>query len=168
MRRNWILFICEYFCLRTVKVMERFVFFIPCHYLFQYSYEPHHDKTNKMSVRTAKTQISLGICPVWSESSLSAWRKLGSLATHWAHTLIRLGGCPGWSESSLGALSFCWFCHVVALICIWGELDNAKNKPYKIGMFLYSPDSTCTVWKLIWSRLNAQCWKPILQNQQDR
>ena len=47
--------------------------------------EPRHDKTNKMSVRPAKTQISLGICPVWSESSLSAWRKLGSLATHWAH-----------------------------------------------------------------------------------
>ena len=28
-----------------------------------------HDKTNKMSVRSAKTQISLGIHPVWSESS---------------------------------------------------------------------------------------------------
>ena len=39
-----------------------------------------------MSVRPAKTQISLGICPVWSESSPSAWRKLGSLATHWAHS----------------------------------------------------------------------------------
>ena len=39
-----------------------------------------------MAVRPAKTQISLGICPVWSESSLSAWRKLGSLATHWAHS----------------------------------------------------------------------------------
>ena len=39
-----------------------------------------------MSVRPAKTQISLGIRPVWSESSLSAWRKLGSLATHWAHS----------------------------------------------------------------------------------
>ena len=25
-------------------------------------------------------------CPVWSESSLSTWRKLGSLATHWAHS----------------------------------------------------------------------------------
>ena len=37
-------------------------------------------------VRPAKTQISLGIRPVWSESSLSAWRKLGSLATHWAHS----------------------------------------------------------------------------------
>ena len=48
--------------------------------------EPRHDKTNKMSVRPAKTQISLGIRPVWSESSLSAWRKLGSLATHWAHS----------------------------------------------------------------------------------
>ena len=33
-----------------------------------------HDKTNKVAVRPAKTQISLGICPVWSESSL---------CTHW-------------------------------------------------------------------------------------
>ena len=39
-----------------------------------------------MSVRPAKTQISLGIHAVWSESSLSARRKLGSLATHWAHS----------------------------------------------------------------------------------
>ena len=37
-------------------------------------------------VRPAKTQISLGIRPVWSESSLSAWRNLGSLSTHWAHS----------------------------------------------------------------------------------
>ena len=36
------------------------------------SYEPRHDKANKMSVRPAKTQISLGIRPVWSESSLYA------------------------------------------------------------------------------------------------
>ena len=34
--------------------------------------EPRHDKTNNMSVRPAKTQISLGIRPVWSESSLCA------------------------------------------------------------------------------------------------
>ena len=39
-----------------------------------------------MTVRPAKTQISLGIHPVWSESSLSVWRKLGSLSTHWAHS----------------------------------------------------------------------------------
>ena len=38
----------------------------------QYSswYEPRHDKTNTMSVRPAKTRVSLGIRPVWSESSL--------------------------------------------------------------------------------------------------
>ena len=34
--------------------------------------EPPHDKTNKMTVRPGKTQISLGIHPVWSESSLCA------------------------------------------------------------------------------------------------
>ena len=52
--------------------------------LYIYIYEPGHNKTDKITVRLAKTQISLGIRPVWSESSLSAWRKLGSLPTHWA------------------------------------------------------------------------------------
>ena len=35
-------------------------------------YEPPHDKTNNVAVRLAKTQISLGIRPVWSQSSLCA------------------------------------------------------------------------------------------------
>ena len=35
-------------------------------------FEPPHNKTNKMTVRPAKTQISLGIRPVWSEYSLCA------------------------------------------------------------------------------------------------
>ena len=43
-------------------------------------------KPTKWHVHPVKTQISLGIRPVWSESSLSAWRKLGSLATRWAHS----------------------------------------------------------------------------------
>ena len=47
--------------------------------------EPQHDKTNKVTVRPAKTQISLGIRPVF---------------------LL--------NESSLDAHSFCWFCHVAA------------------------------------------------------
>ena len=33
-----------------------------------------------------RTHISLGIHPVWSESSLSAWRHFGCWATHWAHS----------------------------------------------------------------------------------
>ena len=43
-------------------------------------------KQTKWHVRPAKTQITLGIRPVWSESSLSAWRKLRSLATQWGHS----------------------------------------------------------------------------------
>ena len=39
-----------------------------------------------MIVRPAKTEIKLGIRQVWAESSLSAWRKLGFLTTHWAHS----------------------------------------------------------------------------------
>ena len=62
----------------------------------------------KWHVRPAKFQISLGICPVWSESLLSAWQKLGSLATHWAH-----------SEDSdlslrLAYMPLCRFCHALA------------------------------------------------------
>ena len=34
------------------------------------TFEPPHDKTNKMTVCPVETQISLGVCPVWSESSL--------------------------------------------------------------------------------------------------
>ena len=34
--------------------------------------EPPHDKTNKMTVCPAKTEISLGLRPVWSESLLCA------------------------------------------------------------------------------------------------
>ena len=47
---------------------------------------PLHEKTNNMTVFPAKTQIGLGIHPVWSEFSLSTWRKLGSLATHRVHS----------------------------------------------------------------------------------
>ena len=43
-------------------------------------------KPTKWHRRPAETQISLGIRRVWSESSLSAWRNLGSLAAHRAHS----------------------------------------------------------------------------------
>ena len=43
-------------------------------------------KPTKWHVRPVETQISLGIRPAWSEFSLSAWKELGSLATHWSHS----------------------------------------------------------------------------------
>ena len=77
-------------------------------------YEPGHDKTNKMSVRPAKTQINLGISLVWSESLLSAWRKLWSLATHQAHTLLVLS----WHGS---------YEYEMRVLCFWVELDMAQT-----------------------------------------
>ena len=65
----------HYFCFIVLSIAQLitvllFLWFFDLHII-----ELRHDKTNKMAVR-----------PVWSESSLSAWRKLGSLATHWVHS----------------------------------------------------------------------------------
>ena len=65
-----------------------------------------------MACRPAKTQISLGINPVWSESFMSAWRSTGSLATHRAKRRL----LSDWLDAqvdlfSLGAQVFCCFCH---------------------------------------------------------
>ena len=51
----------------------------------------------------AKTLFNMGICRVWSESSVSSWRKFGSLATHWAHS-------EDWSDwaDAQADLSFSW------------------------------------------------------------
>ena len=44
-------------------------------------YEPPREKTNKVSVRPAKTQISLGIRPVLSDAQ-------ADLSLRWAHSHI--------------------------------------------------------------------------------
>ena len=77
-------------------------------------------------MRPANTQIRLGIRPVWLESLLSAWRKLGSLDTHrckqqrlwsdWADAQADLSYC--WVQS------FCWFCHEVAQIALKQASDR--------------------------------------------
>ena len=58
----------------------------------------------KWPVCPAKTQIGLGIIPVWSVFPVCMkkyWALNYLLSAQWR--LIRLGGCAGWSESSLGA-----------------------------------------------------------------
>ena len=69
-------------------------------------YEPQHDKTNKMSVRPAKTQISLDIRPV-RLIRVFAVRSMGSQGPNASGEQRRLWS--DWSESSLGA-------HVVLLV----------------------------------------------------
>ena len=80
--------------------------------------EPLRDKTNKM--RPAKTQIILGIRPVWSESSLYAQcvAKEPSFLHADSKDSDQTGRMPRprpvWSEFSLGAKPHCWFCHQAA------------------------------------------------------
>ena len=92
--------------------------------------EPPHDKTNKVTVRSAKTQISLGIRPVWSVFAcrikkpwvlsypLSAQRRLWS---DWADAQADLS--LRWAHMPL-----CWFCHEAALISILFLTANANAK----------------------------------------
>ena len=75
---------------------------------------PPHDKTNKMTVRPAKTLR----CP--HEETLGP--QLPTECT--AKTLIRLGGCQADTEPSLGAQSLCWFCHKAA------HLDKPLKRLY--------------------------------------
>ena len=66
--------------------------------------------------------ISLGIHPVWSESSLSAWRKLGSLATHRAHSKVWSNWADAQADqSSLGA-------HANLLVLSWGGSNHDLKK----------------------------------------
>ena len=76
-------------------------------------------KPTKWSVRPVKTQISLGVRPVWSASSLSAWKKHGKDWLDWVDAQADLSLC--WAH-----MPDCWFCCDAALLC----LLNVKQSPY--------------------------------------
>ena len=61
-------------------------------------FESPYDKTIKMACAPREDSDQTGH-PVWSESSITAWRELGSFASpeRTSKTLIRLGGCLVWS-----------------------------------------------------------------------
>ena len=87
-------------------------------------------KPTKWHVRPARAQISLGICPVWSESSLSTWRKLVSLATHWAHSedSDQTGQMPRLIWVFAG-------CKVILFVLSWGELIWRVTKYFWLKVF---------------------------------
>ena len=86
-------------------------------------------KPTKWHVRPTKTPISLGICLVWSESSLSEWRKLGSIATYWAHSED--------SDQTGRMPRLIWFFAgrtIILLVLTWGDSfkeEKAENREYK-------------------------------------
>ena len=104
-------YLCWHFhCLYGNKVVKSFP-------ISNGTFEPRHDKSNKMSVHPAKTQISLGIRSVWSESSLCAqWVAKGPKCSSCGQRRLwsDRANAQDLSESSLGAQPFCWLCHVPA------------------------------------------------------
>ena len=77
--------------------------------------ELRYDKTNKMSVHQAKTQISLGIRPVWSESSMCAqWVAKDPSFLH--------ADREDWSDwaDAQADLSLCWaHSQFVGFVVLW-------------------------------------------------
>ena len=76
-------------------------------------------KPTKWHVRQAKTpQTGRIICAVWSESLLSAWRKLGSLSTHWEHSkdADQTGRMPRLIWVFAGRT-----CHFVGFVMSWAQ-----------------------------------------------
>ena len=106
-------------------------------------------KPRKWHAHPAKTQIGLGIRPVWSVFVVPMKKHWGlSYPMSPAKRLIRLDGCACWSESSLGAhfillvllcrgsyqtFLWCWRCHI-----FWRFRQGMKQKnQIKIFLFLY-------------------------------
>ena len=122
----------------------------------------------KWHVRPAKTQISLGIRPVWSESSLSTCKKLGSLATHWAHS-------EDWSDwadvqADLGLRwahsHFVRLCHVVLIWwCGYGwDFDFDCDSSWSLPIHVYCPSCPSSLY----SELELKLWaKPELNVRLD-
>ena len=97
-------------------------------------------KPTKWPMRPANTRISLGIRPVWSESSLSAWRKIGSLATHWAYS--EDSDQTGW---------------MARLICVFAELTCNF-----VGFVMQWLNYTLASWEMLLMHLCYSCiiWAP--------
>ena len=76
-------------------------------------------KPTKWHVRPAKTQISLGIRPVWSATSLcNQWVVKPMLSSYGQLKLW-----SDWADLSLrwAHMPFCWFCHETAHLS-WGHI----------------------------------------------
>ena len=137
-------------------------------------------KPTKWHVRPAKTQIGIGIRPVWSEPSLCDQRvakdtKLSSCAQRilWSD----------WSKSSLGAQSFCWFCRAAAHVTevffffksirfhIWQQMNQNNMCPFLYNLEIKqliccyrnnrvrssNRNSQCLSWRSSWAG-DIQTW----------
>ena len=96
-------------------------------------YEPQHGKTNKMSARTAKTQVRV-FAVRSTDQSLRC-------ALNW------LGGCPGWSEFFAGRI-----CHFVGFVMrrlIFNSFPSTQGWIYR-WTYSYICADFLSLWILIY------------------
>ena len=101
-------------------------------------------KPTKWPVSPVKTQISLGICPVWSVFAIC-------MKKHWAFNYLlsaqwRLWADPGWSCLRWVNISFFWFCHAavhIIILCVLTaktlarlRMSSPKLQPIAIVLLL--------------------------------
>ena len=86
------------------------------------------------------------------QSLLSAWRKLGSLATHWAHSEDWSDWADAQADLSLhwAYMPFCWFCHEAAHFCdveakTMGTILFSNKKKKKTSL-----SSVTQLWQKLW------------------
>ena len=91
-------------------------------------------------MRPAKTQISLGICPVWSESSLCAQWVAKDPSFLDADSKDWLDWADGQADLSLrwAHMSFCWLCHEAAQILKQKWSAMIRNW-YRFNILLITP-----------------------------
>ena len=122
------------------------------------TFEPRHGKTNRMRVCTQRRLRSARAFAQSHQSSLSAWRKLGSLATHWAHSEDWSDWADAQADPSLrwADTHFVGFCHVMAhnIWIMW--LYYRVMSPKDADRMANSVDPLGAVWTGSGSTLFAQ------------
>ena len=102
---------------------------------------------NQQNGMCAKRRLRSAWASVQYHPSLSTWRKLGSLATHWAHSKDSdlTGQMPRLIWVHWAHMPFCWFCHEAAhlllfiiikakklawIIITWSVKNSAQYEPH--------------------------------------
>ena len=94
-------------------------------------FQMSHDMTKPTKwLRAQRRQISLAIRPIWLESSLSAWRNLGSLATHSAHyedwsdwANAQADTSLRWAHTHFVGFVMSWLKYQISVPCVFAFVD---------------------------------------------
>ena len=123
------------------------------------SIEPQHNKTNKMTCLPSEDR-SAWASTKSDQSSLSAWRNLGSLATHWVHS-------EGSDQTGWMPRLICVFAgrtdHFVGFLMMWLNYKLYWRKLMSHGLLshdfdlLYWPKADVT-WLITWLWLVVLYW----------